>query len=483
MAEYPNWAALAAAEKEGSDYRITTNGKFTELSHIAIHAGGIEPGSGELAKAVAAGKPDHALFCMEGLKSADNGSLHITSTHFDHPTCLKVQAAASRTISYHGYSGDEEVTHIGGLDIELGALIGARLLAAGFQVDFNPSEDIAGVKQDNIANRNRARAGVQLELTRGMRNAFFPDGKAGAADRNDPAKRTPTFARYVAAVQAAIADLDTLNPARVWDGSKWATGKKYVWDGAQWVAMPAVLFWDGTEWQPRAPAPREFAAFSGSSKGNYKDTRYPVAPLPAGVRVGDYVVSICANQRGFPKLIAPAGHLPQIVNPATDEMSFAVVCWPYTGKEGDVVWDLGDSPQAACMNLVYRYGDAANQSVTPVSGMQLHQNVDKIPLMPSKDFTSVFVALAMSHEVSSYQWPEGVQARSSVLGKFGSYEISAFAADTPGAGASLGALRLNTTVDAAAMYLVTIPGGSDGKPTWILGDSTASVLGRTTYLL
>ncbi|MER7986975.1 hypothetical protein ABTY53_15480 [Streptomyces noursei] len=271
------------------------------------------------------------------------------------------------------------------------------------------------------------------------------------------------------------------NQTKVWDGSTWVDQTPKVWDGNAWVSKPP-LYWDGAQWMSSAPTPREFAPFVDSSRGNYRATRYAGLALPAGVRVNDFVVSICANQKGFPKLVSPAGQLPQVVNPATDEIAFAVACWPYTSTESDVVWDLGDSPQAACMNLVYRYGDVANQSVTPVGGVQRHKNVNEIPLMPSADYTSVFVALTMSRQVSSYRWPDGVQAREAVLGRFGSYEISAFTADTPGAGASLGALQLNTMVDTAAMYLVTIPGRSDGQPTWILGDAAASALGKTTYL-
>ncbi|MER6380765.1 hypothetical protein ABT274_12375 [Streptomyces sp. NPDC001127] len=273
------------------------------------------------------------------------------------------------------------------------------------------------------------------------------------------------------------------NVWRVWDGAAWRAPKVNYWTGTEWTSsLPRGQYWDGQGWVSAAPPAREFAAFVGSNKGNYKDTRYAGLPVPAGARVNDFVVSICANMKGLAKLASPAGHLPQVISPSTDEMSFAVVCWPYTGQEGDVVWDLGGSPQAACINLLYRNGDVSNQSVTPVSDMQLHKDVDKVPLMPSKDYTSVFVALAVSRQVSSYAWPEGVLPREAVVGRFGSYEISAFTADTPGAGASLGALQLNTKVDAAAMYLVTIPGRSDGKPTWILGDAAASVLGKTTYL-
>ncbi|MFD7336678.1 hypothetical protein ACFV98_11825 [Streptomyces violascens] len=270
------------------------------------------------------------------------------------------------------------------------------------------------------------------------------------------------------------------NQIKVWDGSTWVDQTSKVWDGKAWASKPP-LYWDGQGWMSAAPPAREFAAFAGSNRANYKEARYAGLPVPAGVRVGDFVVSICANMKGFAKLVSPAGYLPQVVLSPNDEMSFAAACWPYTGREGDVVWDLGDSPQAACMNLLYRGGDVTNQSVTPVSDMQVYKAVDEVPLMPSRDFTSVFVALTVSRQVSSYSWPEGVLPRDAVVGRFGSYEISAFAADTPGAGASLGSLQLNTSTDTAAMYLVTIPGKSDGKPTWILGDA-ASALGSTTCL-
>ncbi|MEV6551741.1 hypothetical protein AB0M57_23925 [Streptomyces sp. NPDC051597] len=274
------------------------------------------------------------------------------------------------------------------------------------------------------------------------------------------------------------------NAWRVWSGSSWATPTVHYWTGTAWSSnLPTVRYWDGQAWVTEAPPAREFAAFIASNKGNFKDVRYATIPVPPVARVSDFVVSICASMRGFPTLLSPAGHLPQVISPPDDEMSFAVACWPYTGNEGDVVWDLADSPQAACMNLLYRNGDVTNLSVTPVSDMQLYKTVDKVPLMPSRDFTSIFVALTVSRQVSSYSWPEGVLPRDAVVGRFGAYEISAFAADTPGAGASLGSLQLNTAVDAAAMYLVTIPGKSDGRPTWILGDAAASILGRTTILL
>jgi phage replication-related protein YjqB (UPF0714/DUF867 family) len=54
---------------------------------IAPHGGGIEPGTSELATAIAG--DDFSLYLFEGLKSAGNGELHITSTNFDEPISAK----------------------------------------------------------------------------------------------------------------------------------------------------------------------------------------------------------------------------------------------------------------------------------------------------------------------------------------------------------------------------------------------------------
>ncbi|WKK23025.1 hypothetical protein QZH56_30445 [Streptomyces olivoreticuli] len=272
------------------------------------------------------------------------------------------------------------------------------------------------------------------------------------------------------------------NPVLAWTGKGWAEAAKKVWDGKTWVDKPAVRYWDGQEWMVRPPEAREFATYFGSTSGSVSNKRYAALSVPPGTRVNDFVVSICASMSGLPRLLSPAGRMPQVLGSDPTEISLAVACWPYTGDEKQVVWDLGASPQGKLMNLVYRNGDATQQSLTPVSDMQVYKAVDKIPLMASRDFMSVFVALTVSRQVTSYQWPEGLVPRESALGRFGSYEISVLTADTPGAGASAGALSLNTTVDTAGLYLVTIPGRSDGRPTWILGDDRASVLGVNTYL-
>ncbi|MEU3825236.1 poly-gamma-glutamate hydrolase family protein [Streptomyces sp. NPDC029080] len=249
---YANYAALAAANVEGVDYlRIVQPTSITATTHIAIHGGAIESGTGEMAKAVSA-RLGHSMYVFQGMKSSGNTALHITSTHFDEPMCVAMQAKATRTVSYHGAEGGADdgtqlLTYIGGLDTTLKTNIANALTAAGFSVDLNPSSTIAGVDPDNICNRNKSGAGVQLEITTALRNSFFPGGTNNAAARNDFSKRTDTFYAYCDAVVSAVGLEAKYNTVNVWDGTKWVASNAQAYTGSRWRTNPA-LYWDGSTW-------------------------------------------------------------------------------------------------------------------------------------------------------------------------------------------------------------------------------------------
>lgn len=201
---YASYADLAAHEQEGQAYvRRTVLNPTLNWTSIAIHGGGIEGGSGEAARAVAAGLMNHYEFA--GILPSDNGRLHITSTHFDEPIAQGLVAASDRTLSFHGYVGDGSATvALGGLDDVLKAEVQSRLTAAGFNVITAPQE-ISGDDPDNIANENRILAGVQLELSRPLRESFFP-GNTTARSVRDSGARTPRFWAFVNAIRQAVFD-------------------------------------------------------------------------------------------------------------------------------------------------------------------------------------------------------------------------------------------------------------------------------------
>ncbi|WP_189855207.1 hypothetical protein [Streptomyces noursei] len=255
-----------------------------------------------------------------------------------------------------------------------------------------------------------------------------------------------------------------------------------VWDGKTWAAKPP-LYWDGAEWMSSAPTPREFPAFVSSTKGSYSKKDVAELALPADTRANDFVVSVCAQQSGeprVPRLIEPTGVVPAVFTfPSGQRLH--VSAWPWDPSRGAKTrWDVTGSPNTELMNLTYRYGNIRSTG-SPVSGITEHHGVNKVPLMPAQRFTSLYIVLAASDTLTGFAWPLGFNPRSQHLGAFGQEQVSLITADTPGGSGSPGDLALDTTVKDAVVFLVTIPGRSDGNPTWILGDASNSTLGKTTF--
>lgn len=205
---YVNYADLAANETEGVDYtRTAVTPAGATWSAIAVHGGGIEGGSGEMAREVSKAYTTGLMMYYEfaGIKPTGNSVLHITSTNFDEPMCVAVQNQAVRTLSFHGFAGVpfREETALGGLDDELKERCRRALIAAGFKVVDAPLE-IGGTDPSNIGNSNLSGMGVQLEMSNAQRRAFFPGYTLDADVRNNPANRTEVFYRYAAAIQSVF---------------------------------------------------------------------------------------------------------------------------------------------------------------------------------------------------------------------------------------------------------------------------------------
>jgi phage replication-related protein YjqB (UPF0714/DUF867 family) len=174
----------------------------SEIAVLAPHAGGIEPFTGEIARAVA-GK-EHRLYAFEGRDSESNGRFHVTSTRFDEPRLRHVLDGARSAISIHGAAGEEEaLTLIGGVNRSLATAIKRSLERAGFAVMYAPAH-LAATDPRNLVNRV-PEGGVQLELTRRLRQ----DLRGGFL-------RKPLFDRYVGAIRAALAE-EAARPHVDWD--------------------------------------------------------------------------------------------------------------------------------------------------------------------------------------------------------------------------------------------------------------------------
>lgn len=142
---------------------------------LAPHGGHIEPTTSLVAEAVAAER--YTLYCFEGLKlGRAHGDLHITSAHFDAPGALSVVGRARVAVAMHGYleSDADEPVLLGGLDTALIALVAHELDATGFPATTS-GHRFPGRDPANICNRTARGVGVQIELSRTLRDRLRND--------------------------------------------------------------------------------------------------------------------------------------------------------------------------------------------------------------------------------------------------------------------------------------------------------------------
>ena len=200
MDVYRNFADLAQAEREGADFRVDLmkrEGATTVV--LAPHGGRIEPGTSEVARAIAGDDLSLALF--EGTKSRGNASLHITSTNFDEPRCLELVQAASSVVTIHGENSQGPVVYLGGRDSVLGACICRALERSGYTVTLHDNPELHGTAPANVCNRGARQAGVQLELSLGLRQPLFE-----SLTREGRSRPTHELKRFANAVREGLRD-------------------------------------------------------------------------------------------------------------------------------------------------------------------------------------------------------------------------------------------------------------------------------------
>jgi phage replication-related protein YjqB (UPF0714/DUF867 family) len=169
--EYSNFRELSRSEKEGADYRIEYRDRGSRILVMAIHGGKIERGTTEIAYLIAGA--DYSFYSFMGVKSRGNKNLHIVSQLFDEPRGKALVESAEIAVSIHGYNdSNSEFVMLGGLHEEIIQALNAELIEAGYDVRF-PNSGLAGVSAGNICNQSRGGKGVQVEISRKLRERFI----------------------------------------------------------------------------------------------------------------------------------------------------------------------------------------------------------------------------------------------------------------------------------------------------------------------
>jgi phage replication-related protein YjqB (UPF0714/DUF867 family) len=194
---YDNYEDLCKNEELNKDYRFNWRKGKTDSIIIAPHGGNIEPGTTEIADAVA--DKDHSFYSFEGIKPGENGDLHITSTSFDEPYGVNLVKNATKVLAIHGCGGEEDIVYIGGLDISLKGKIQDSLIRDGFRTGEHDNPELKGIHTANICNRGKKKQGVQLELSFGLRKKIF-----FGLNENNRNKKTALFERLVLSLKRAL---------------------------------------------------------------------------------------------------------------------------------------------------------------------------------------------------------------------------------------------------------------------------------------
>ncbi len=197
MDKYSNFIELEQNEREGEDYTILFREANSKFLIISPHGGGIEPGTIDIADAVAS--TDHTFYAFKGIKKRGNKILHITSNRFDEPIGLKTSENVWIAISIHGCRDKKEMVFIGGKNQKLKEKIMYGLRAAGFRAVISEEPGLRGKSSENICNRCRSGKGVQLEISRGLREKMFD-----FLNRRSSRKKTDLFYKFVNTLKRAL---------------------------------------------------------------------------------------------------------------------------------------------------------------------------------------------------------------------------------------------------------------------------------------
>ncbi|QTA92444.1 poly-gamma-glutamate hydrolase family protein [Desulfonema magnum] len=197
MDKYANYDDLKQHEKEGEDYVILSREGYSGIAVIAPHGGGIEPGTVDIADGIAGGR--HSFYAFKGIKKKKNGVLHITSNKFDEPEGIRIAENADIVLSIHGYHGKGDEIFIGGRNQTLMEKIRQTLKKEGFNAEICTKAGLRARHPENICNRCRTGEGVQLEISRGLREKMFDN-----LVRRSWRKRSHLFFKFISTLRRAF---------------------------------------------------------------------------------------------------------------------------------------------------------------------------------------------------------------------------------------------------------------------------------------
>lgn len=200
--KYPTMTDLKSHTKECKDWEIETNDETNPTIIAAIHGGGIEPGTTEIARELA-DKSGSGFYSFRGLRYQNNRDLHVTAVHYNEPIAQKMVRQSERTITIHKASLKDSDVYIGGRDTALKNRISRYLSERGIIVT-RAEGGLSGMNPHNIVNQNKNHAGVQMELSNHFVRSFFKNGDMSKYSRENKDNWTSNFHAFIDGMKEAL---------------------------------------------------------------------------------------------------------------------------------------------------------------------------------------------------------------------------------------------------------------------------------------
>ena len=166
--KYKNFAELDANTVTDGVYRVEIEDRQSDFVVVAPHAGEIEIHTEKITLAIA--RDNYSYYAFIGASK----SQHITSSNFDEVKCINLISKSTSVVTVHGKKDLDSFVMLGGLDKILIHKCKEMLNGNGF-VTVEPADNVKGEEESNICNRGISKKGLQLEISRGLRNALAED--------------------------------------------------------------------------------------------------------------------------------------------------------------------------------------------------------------------------------------------------------------------------------------------------------------------
>ncbi len=163
---YHNFKELNRFEAPNIDYQILVKDRGSPVTILAPHGGRIEPGSSTIAALIA--KKNFNYYSFKGIKPLDNRFLHITSHRFDEPGALALVAKSEIAVTVHACKGNQTRVYVGGLNSYLKEAVAVKFRKSGIPAKEHPK--FPGKNKKNLCNRCKSHQGLQLEISRDLRD-------------------------------------------------------------------------------------------------------------------------------------------------------------------------------------------------------------------------------------------------------------------------------------------------------------------------